>query len=259
MRQKIVAANWKMNKIVQESYDFTRNLAIKLLNIRETKIILCPPFVSLFYISELLKETTIGLGGQNMHFEKSGAFTGEISGDMLKSAQCQYVILGHSERRHVFNESDEMITKKINSALEVNLKPIVCVGETLEEREAKRTEDVLQRQYNAAFSGVVESDMSEFILAYEPVWAIGTGVNATPVQASDAHKLLRGFIKSQFGEKISERIQILYGGSVKPANARSLIEKSEIDGFLIGGASLVVDSFVEISNIVEEYIKEMRR
>lgn len=256
MRRKIVAANWKMNKDLQESYELTKDLIKKLLDINKTEIILFPPFTSLFHVSEVLKNTPIKLGAQNMYFEKSGAFTGEISGSMLKSVNCQYVILGHSERRHIFNESNEMIKKKVDAALEVDLKPVVCVGETLEERKSNKTTDIIREQYCSAFVDVAEVKANKVVIAYEPVWAIGTGVNATPEQASKAHGLIRGLVREQYSEKISESLPILYGGSVKPNNADDLIKTKDIDGFLVGGASLVVDSFYEIIKTVEDYLQK---
>lgn len=256
MKKYIIAANWKMNKDVQESIEFTSSLSKKLLKLRHTDVILCPPFTSLFYISEILQNTSIEIGGQNMHFEKSGAYTGEISGRMLISSGCKYVILGHSERRHIFNESDEMIQKKMTAALEVGLKPILCLGETLDERQTGKTDDVIKCQFEKAFS-VVPRDLVEMcIIAYEPVWAIGTGINATPEQASMAHGLIRQLLKKRYNERISEEFTILYGGSVKPSNAKDLIEAKDIDGFLVGGGSLIEKDFVDISEIVERYLLE---
>ncbi len=256
MKKYIVAANWKMNKDVRPSADFAVSLSKNLLKLKQTEVILCPPFTSLFHISEMLKVTSLKLGGQNMYFEKSGAFTGEISGSMLKSSGCQYVILGHSERRHVFNESDEMIQKKMTAALEIGLKPILCLGEKFEERQSGATHIVLERQFKSAFS-VVSSDRLEFcVIAYEPVWAIGTGVVATPEQASEAHQFIRELLKKQYGSEKAESMTILYGGSVKPSNAKTLIEAKDIDGFLVGGASLIEQDFIGISEIVERHIIE---
>jgi len=249
--RKIVAANWKMNKDIKESFEFTDTLVKNLLNIKQTEVILCPPYTSLFYISELLKTGPVALGAQNMHFEKSGAFTGEISGSMLKSSNCELVILGHSERRHVFNESDKTIKKKIDEALAIGLKPIICVGEKIEERKAEKTSQVIENQYNAAFAGLTEEQTSKCIIAYEPVWAIGTGLTATPEQASEAHSLIRNLVKQQYNENIANNMPILYGGSVKANNAEELINTKHIDGFLVGGASLKVESFTEIIQIVE--------
>jgi len=254
MSEKIVAANWKMNKDVQESADFAEELSKKILNIKKTGIILSPPYTSLFNMNEILKDTRIGLSGQNMHFEDSGAFTGEISAKMLKSVNCEYVILGHSERRHVFNEPDEMIKKKIDKAFASGLKPILCVGEKLEERKSGKTEDRLEIQYNAAFDNIPEEDFARCIIAYEPVWAIGTGETATPEQADKAHKLIREMTAEKYNEELASNLKILYGGSVKPHNAQELIETENIDGFLVGGASLQVQSFYEIIEIVENYL-----
>ena len=255
MSEKIVAANWKMNKDVHESADFAEELSKKILNIKRTGIILSPPYTSLFNMNEILKDTRIGLSGQNMHFEDSGAFTGEISAKMLKSVNCEYVILGHSERRHVFNEPDEMIKKKIDKAFASGLKPILCVGEKLEERKSGKTEDRLEIQYNAAFDNISEKDFARCIIAYEPVWAIGTGETATPEQADKAHKLIREMTAENYNQELAEDLKILYGGSVKPHNAQELIETENIDGFLVGGASLQVQSFYEIIEIVENYLK----
>jgi len=255
MSEKIVAANWKMNKDVHESADFAEELSKKILNIKRTGIILSPPYTSLFNMNEILKDTRIGLSGQNMHFEDSGAFTGEISAKMLKSVNCEYVILGHSERRHVFNEPDEMIKKKIDKAFASGLKPILCVGEKLEERKSGKTEARLEIQYNAAFDNISEKDFARCIIAYEPVWAIGTGETATPEQADKAHKLIREMTAENYNQELAEDLKILYGGSVKPHNAQELIETENIDGFLVGGASLQVQSFYEIIEIVENYLK----
>jgi triosephosphate isomerase len=254
MSEKIVAANWKMNKDVQESVDFAKELSKKILNIKKTGIILSPPYTSLFNMNEILEDTIVGLSGQNMHFEDSGAYTGEISAKMLNSVNCEYVILGHSERRHVFNESDEMIKKKVDKALASGLKPILCVGEKLEERKSGKTADRLKIQYQSAFDGISEEDFAKCIVAYEPVWAIGTGETATPEQADEAHKLIRELTEEKYNAELANELKILYGGSVKPHNAQELIETKNIDGFLVGGASLQVKSFYEIIEIVEKYL-----
>ncbi|MCD6204796.1 MAG: triose-phosphate isomerase [Candidatus Marinimicrobia bacterium] len=255
MKRYIAAANWKMNKDVPESREFVKELLKKLLNIKDAEVILCPPFTSLFSIGELLKKSKVRLGAQNMHFADSGAFTGEISAGMLKSVYCEYVILGHSERRHVFGETDEDIHKKLLKALEKELKPILCVGETLEERQSGRTIDVLKQQYRAAFDGLSDNDMRRCAIAYEPVWAIGTGVVATPEQASEAHREIRQLIARQFSGDLAQEMRILYGGSVKPENADELIATDEIDGFLVGGAGLKVDSFASIVQSVDNYLQ----
>ena len=255
MSEKIVASNWKMNKDVAESVDFAEKLSKKLLNIKKTGVILSPPYTSLFNMNEILEDTLVSLSGQNMHFEDAGAYTGEISAKMLNSVNCEYVILGHSERRHVFNETDEEIKKKVDKALASGLKPILCVGEKLEQRKSGDTEKLLKSQYNSAFDGVSEEDFAKCIVAYEPVWAIGTGETATPEQADEAHKLIRELTKDKYSAKMADDLKILYGGSVKPHNAQELIETENIDGFLVGGASLQVKSFYEIIEIVENYLK----
>ncbi|MBU1064311.1 triose-phosphate isomerase [bacterium] len=259
MKRFIAAANWKMNKNVQESIDFTNHLAKFVLNLKRTDVILCPPFTSLFNIGELLKKTKVYLGAQNMHFADSGAYTGEISADMLKSTFCEYVILGHSERRHVFNESDSLIHKKLLTALDKGLKPILCVGETLEERQSGRTVSVLKQQYSDAFTGLSEGEMENCIIAYEPVWAIGTGIVASSKQASEAHKEIRSMIASQFNLRLANELRILYGGSVKPENTDELIASADIDGFLIGGASLTVEPFVSIIQSIENYLEKQEK
>jgi len=255
MKQYIVAGNWKMHKDVQESNLFVLNILKNLLNQKRTQIILCPPFTALFNIHELLKNTPIGLGGQNMHSQSKGSFTGEISGEMLVSAGCQYVILGHSERRHIFGETDDFIRDKVKQALAVTLKPIICVGEKLDERQSGKTLEVVRRQCESALSVVNEYEIERCLIAYEPVWAIGTGVVATPAQASESHAMIRKLLITKYGPDKADAIPILYGGSVKSSNAASLIQAQDIDGFLIGGASLVEDEFVRIAEIVDENLK----
>jgi len=253
MKRYIVAGNWKMNKDIPESVAFTQDLLTNLSNLTQTLVILCPPFTSLSKVSETLNSTAVGLGAQNMHFQSAGAFTGEISAAMLKSANCQYVILGHSERRHVFNETDELIHQKLTTALANELIPILCIGETLAERQAGNTIEVLGKQYSAAFKDMPVVQFQKCIIAYEPVWAIGTGVNATPQQASEAHRAVRRLIADQYDQELAQRTKILYGGSVKPVNTQELIEAGDIDGFLIGGASLVAEQFIAIIRSVEKY------
>lgn len=259
MKRYIAAANWKMNKNVPESLEFTRQLTKYLLNIRRTDVILCPPFTSLFNIGEILNKTDIYLGAQNMHQADSGAFTGEISADMLKSAHCKYVILGHSERRHIFKETDAVIHEKLRKALEYGLKPILCLGETLEQREQNKTLEVLKKQYDSAFNNVPESALNNCVIAYEPVWAIGTGVVATPDQAAEAHREIRKLVATQYTDSAANNMRILYGGSVKPGNADELIATDDIDGFLIGGASLEVDSFGAIVQSVENFMEKQEK
>ncbi len=248
-----------MNKDIPESVAFTKDLLAKLSNLTQTLVILCPPFTSLIKVSEALNSTEVELGAQNMHFQSSGAFTGEISAAMLKSANCQYVILGHSERRHVFNESDELIHQKLNTALASGLTPILCIGETLAERQAGSTLEVLRKQYSAALKDISVTQFQNCIVAYEPVWAIGTGVNATPQQASEAHREVRRLIADQYDQELAQRTKILYGGSVKPGNAKELIEAGDIDGFLVGGASLIAEQFIAIVKSIEEYAERQEK
>jgi len=250
-RKKVIAGNWKMHKSPEESKEFVEGLLSKLLDKESVGVILCVPFTSLFHISELLKDEPVGFGAQNMHWEEQGAYTGEISPVMLNSTGCEYVTLGHSERRQYYNETDETVGKKVHSALEHNLKPIVCIGESLEQREADKVEEVLSRQLSGGLGDLSEDQMSEVIVAYEPVWAIGTGVNATPEQAVEAHKFIRTWLDENIASGVGQSTTVLYGGSMKPANAETLLTNDDIDGGLIGGASLKVDSFVELVSIAK--------
>jgi triosephosphate isomerase len=209
-------------------------------------VIVCPPYTSLLEAYSLLKDTKIKIGAQNMHFESSGAFTGEISASMLKSVGCEYVILGHSERRTIFGETDELINSKIKKANSSGLKPIFCVGELLEEREAGITEKVIEKQIRSGLKEISPEEMGNLIIAYEPVWAIGTGKTASPEQAEEVHKFIRGLINDKYGTSVSDKIVIQYGGSVNNKNARELLSQKDIDGALVGGASLKADAFIEI-------------
>lgn len=251
-RKKIIAGNWKMHKTAQESKEFVEELLSKLLEKKEVGVILCVPFTSLFHIGELLKDEPVGFGAQNMHWEEQGAYTGEISPLMLNAVGCEYVIIGHSERRQYYNETNETVGKKVQSALKHNLKPIVCIGESLEQREAGKVEEVLNNQLAGGIGDLSEEQMEEVIVAYEPVWAIGTGVNATPEQAVEAHQFIRTWLDDNIANGVGDSTAILYGGSMKPANADSLLENVDIDGGLIGGASLKVDSFVELVSIAKK-------
>ena len=247
MRKKVIAGNWKMNSDLAE----TQNLISKLSNgLSKEKtncdVIVCPPFTSLMEASSLLKNTSIKLGAQNLYYEDSGAYTGEVSASMLKSVGCEYVILGHSERRTIFNETDEVINKKIKKALESGLKPIFCLGETLEQREKNVTIDVIKKQLTVGLNDISEKNLSNIIIAYEPVWAIGTGRNATPEQAEDVHKFIRSWIKDKYSANAAENLIIQYGGSVKPDNAKELLSQKDIDGALVGGACLKAESFIAI-------------
>lgn len=248
-RKKIIAGNWKMHKTVQESEQFVDNLTSKSLNTDKVGIILCVPFTSLSQTGKLLADTPIGVGAQNMHWEEEGAFTGEISPGMLKGVDCEYVILGHSERRQYYAETDESVGKKVQSALAHDLKPIVCIGESLEQRKAGQVEEVLDRQLKGALGQIKSEDLDRITLAYEPVWAIGTGVNATPEQAVEAHQFIRQWLNNFYGDETGAGVSVLYGGSMKPANAESLLENEDIDGGLIGGASLKAEAFAELVSI----------
>lgn len=247
MRKKIVAGNWKMVNNLDESKELIGGILEKLKNEKvNCDVIVCPPYTSLSEAAGLLKGSIVKLGAQNMHFEDKGAFTGEISSGMLKSAGCEYVILGHSERRTIFNESDEIINKKVKKAFASGLKPIFCFGETLSERESGVTNDVVKRQVTEGLKDIPESDLVNLVIAYEPVWAIGTGKTATPEQAEEVHAFVRSLIKELYSETAAENMVILYGGSVKPENAAELLSQKNIDGALVGGACLKADSFAGI-------------
>jgi triosephosphate isomerase len=247
MRRKVIAGNWKMHKDLSESQNLISKLTIELSK-EDVKcdIIICPPFTSLSEAAALVKNTKVKLGAQNMHFEDKGAFTGEVSATMLKSVGCEYVILGHSERRAIFNESDEMINKKIKKALDSGLRPIFCIGETLQQRESGKMNDVIKRQVTEGLQHISKGEMEKVIIAYEPVWAIGTGVTAAPHQAQEVHVYVRQLTSDIFGEDTAENLIIQYGGSVKPGNAGELLSQSDIDGALVGGACLEADSFLKI-------------
>ena len=246
MRKKVIAGNWKMNKDLSESQDLVSKIINGLGNDSKCDVIVCPPFTSLNEVSSLIKNTPVKLGAQNIYFEDSGAFTGEISAPMLKSVGCEYVIIGHSERRTVFGEPDEVINKKIKKALEHNIKPIFCVGELLEQRENGTTMEVVKNQIIKGLKSVTPEEFSEIIIAYEPVWAIGTGKTATPEQAQEVHAAIRELIVENFSEDLADNLVIQYGGSVKPDNAGQLLSQADIDGALVGGACLNADSFLGI-------------
>lgn len=247
MRRKVIAGNWKMHKDLSESQNLISKLT-NALNKEETKcdVIICPPFTSLSEAAALVKNTKVKLGAQNMYFEDKGAFTGEISAAMLKSVGCEYVILGHSERRTIFGESDSTVNKKIKKALSSGLRPIFCIGESLVEREKGITNEVVKRQVTEGLQQVSKGEMEKIIIAYEPIWAIGTGVNATPQQAQKVHVFVRNLIGEIFGIDTAEKQIIQYGGSVKPDNAADLLSQTDIDGALVGGACLDADSFMSI-------------
>lgn len=245
-RRPMVAGNWKMNKTLGETAELLKALKPQLENIDSVDLVVCPPFIDLPLTKDILVGSNIKVGAQNMHWEASGAYTGEVSAPMLKDL-CDYVIIGHSERRAMFGETDETVNKKVMAALNAGLLPIVCVGETLEENEAGQTEAVVDRMVREGLKGLSQEQAGQIVIAYEPVWAIGTGKTATPDQANDVHKnVVRPILREIFGEELGNSIRILYGGSVKPGNAAELFGQSDIDGGLIGGASLKAADFAGI-------------
>lgn len=246
MRKPLVAGNWKMNKTVDKATLLVADMLPGLEAVKTVDRVICPPFTSLMVASGMLAGTEVGLGAQNMHWEESGAFTGDISPQMVKEF-CEFVIIGHSERRAYFNETDETVNKKVKAAFEAGLTPIVCVGESLEQYEAGKTEAIVTAQVKADFEGIDKRDAERLIVAYEPIWAIGTGKTATAEQANDIIKnAVRKNLTTQFDEQTAQMIRILYGGSVKAHNAKELFDMSDIDGGLIGGASLKPEDFVKI-------------
>jgi triosephosphate isomerase len=246
-RKLIIAGNWKMNKTVAEALALVGDLKLELANIREVDVVVCPPFTALESVSKaIIDDSNIRLGAQNMSENNFGAFTGEICAGMLKEFSVRYVILGHSERRQYQRESDALIAKKAAVAHSASLKPIVCVGETLAEREAGETEKVLGTQVRGSLAGLTKEQTAESIIAYEPVWAIGTGKTATPSQAQEVHAFIRDRLGAHFDKMIANNVRILYGGSVKPDNVDALMAEPDIDGLLVGGASLEVSSFKRI-------------
>ncbi len=245
-RKKLIAANWKMYKTPDQTSEFFRNFLPLVWEHTRDEIAICPPYIDIAAAIDAAKDSIVGIGAQNMFWEKEGAYTGEISTSMILAAGCKYVIIGHSERRQYFGETDDTVNKKLKVALDAGLIPIVCVGEVLEEREAGLTGDVLRRQCTNAFRGISGERAAKMVVAYEPVWAIGTGKTATPEMAADAHALIRAEAAKAFGDDYSKGLRILYGGSVKPENAKALMSQEEIDGALVGGASLDPKSFAAI-------------
>ena len=246
MRKKLIAANWKMHKTPEQAQAFVSAFLPLVAEHTRDEIVLCPPFVLIPQMGWALRGSHIYLGGQNMFWEKEGAYTGAISAQMLHAVGCSHVIIGHSERRQYFGETDDTVNRKLHAALVVGLKPIVCVGEALQEREAGVTEDILRRQCSIAFREISAGGASPIIAAYEPVWAIGTGKTATPEVAAEAHRVIRAQAAESFGDDVAAKMRILYGGSVKPDNATALMSQPEIDGALVGGASLDPKSFAAI-------------
>jgi len=248
MRKPFIVGNWKMNTDLQSACALARGVAEASEHIaaEAVSVAVCPPFVYLQPVAKALSASNVAVGSQNVYFEDNGAFTGEISCDMLKDIGCSYAIVGHSERRHIMGETDELINKKVVATINGGLLPILCVGELLEQREAGQTEAVVSSQIRKGLAGLNGEKVSAVTIAYEPVWAIGTGKTATSQQAQDVHHLIRSLLTELYDEKISEQIRIQYGGSVKPANAAELLAQEDIDGVLVGGASLKKDDFVAI-------------
>ncbi|MDO8535777.1 MAG: triose-phosphate isomerase [Candidatus Omnitrophota bacterium] len=246
LRKVIIAGNWKMNKNIGESIDLANSIKRSLYDIEDVEIVICPPFTSLSDVNEITMETNIKLGAQNCFWEKEGAFTGEISAPMLKNVGCEYCIIGHSERRQFFGETNETVNKKLKALLKENIKPIVCVGEKLEERKSGKTFDVIKDHVVNSLAGLSKEEMLRVVVAYEPVWAIGTGVNATKEQAQEVHKYIRTLLGQMHGDEVARSVRIQYGGSVKPENIKELISQEDVDGALVGGASLKADSFVQL-------------
>ena len=253
MRKKIVAANWKMNMTQTESERFIESFLRDIGEITDVEVVIIPPFTAIPKVTEALgRAQNIKVGAQNMFWEKSGAFTGEISAPLLRGLFVHYVVLGHSERRSLFGETDEIVNRKVRAALEGKLRPIVCVGETLEQRDKGNVEKILSIQLRGSLAGLAPQELQESVIAYEPVWAIGTGRNATPQQAQEAHAFVRHTLREIADDTTAERVRIQYGGSVKPENARELMRQPDIDGALVGGASLDPRSFSQIVQAARE-------
>ena len=247
MKRMLMAGNWKMHMLTSEASRLAADLKTLVADVESpVEVLLCPPFTSLVEVAASIKGTRIKLGAQNMHWEEKGAFTGEISAAMLKDVGCEYVIIGHSERRQLFGETDKSVNKKTSAALAAGLKPVVCVGETEQQRDDDETEAVVSRQVREGLTGLASDKMADVAIAYEPVWAIGTGKTATPEQAQQVHALIREIVSECFDESIASSMPILYGGSVKPSNANELMAQADINGALVGGASLDANSFGKI-------------
>ena len=246
MRRPIIAGNWKMYKVPSEAVELVLQLKEALESVRDRDIVVIPPFISLYPCHQILKDTNIAIGAQNIYWEDEGAFTGEISPLMLKDCGCRFCVIGHSERRTYFHETDETVNKKIKAALKQGLIPICCIGETLTQREAGETFKVVGTQVKAGFDALTREDMAQLIIAYEPIWAIGTGRTATPEQANEVHAFIRKALAGLYDQKLAEQVRIQYGGSVKPENCDALMAQPDIDGALVGGASLKAASFARI-------------
>lgn len=253
MSKKIVAANWKMNMMQAESARFVESLLLEIGDVADVEVVIVPPFTAIAKVMEALGNAqNIKVGAQNMHWERSGAFTGEISPALLRDLFVHYVVLGHSERRRLFGETDEIVNRKVLAAHEASLRPIVCVGETLKQRDRGNVDKILSIQLRGSLAGLGPKELQETVVAYEPVWAIGTGRNATPEQAQEAHAFIRRTLRDMADDTTAERVRIQYGGSVKPENARELMSQPDIDGALVGGASLDPRSFAQIVNAARD-------
>jgi triosephosphate isomerase len=255
MRKPLIAGNWKMNKTIDEAVSLVNTIKSGVHHVNGVDIVVCPPFTALSAVNEALDRSNVGLGAQNMYSETDGAFTGEVSPLMIKDIGCRYVILGHSERRSIFKETDAVINAKVKTALQYNLIPIVCVGETLEEREKGAAKDVVRKQMQESLKGLSKDDMQNVVIAYEPVWAIGTGKTATPAQAEEVHRFIRQLLNQSFDATVSESVRILYGGSMKPENVAELMKQENIDGGLIGGAALKGESFIQLVTLTKEVLE----
>ena len=246
MRKPVIAGNWKMNKTVAEAVALASEIKERVAGVENVRIIVCPVFTAVKSVADVLKGSNVKVGAQNMYWEASGAYTGEVSGEMLLEAGAEYVILGHSERRQYFGETNETVNRKLKKALSIGLKPIVCIGETLAERESDKTEAVIESQVRAGLAGLTADEMKGVIIAYEPVWAIGTGKTATADQAEAVHSFVRNLLTQLWDKETAEAVIIQYGGSMKPENVSSLLAQPDIDGGLIGGAALKADSFEKL-------------
>jgi triosephosphate isomerase len=246
MRRPIIAGNWKMNMTIDQSLDLAAKLKPEVAEVNGTDIILCPPFTALFTLSKVLRGTNISLGAQDVYWEEKGAYTGEVAPGMLSDVGCQYVIIGHSERRHLFAETNQSVNKKVKSALKSNLTPIICVGERLDERERGVTQGVVEEHVRRGLEGLSREEALRVVIAYEPVWAIGTGKTATPLQAQEVHSFIRGLLGKLYDKVVSSQVRIQYGGSVKPETIADLMKEEDVDGALVGGASLDAKSFAQI-------------
>jgi len=252
MKRYLIAGNWKMNKTIGEAIELAQKLVESLKDVNDRDILICPPFTALYSVYQVIKGTNIKLGAQDVFYENSGAFTGEISPIMLKDVGCEYVIIGHSERRHIIGETDELINKKIKAAINNGLKTILCVGELLEEREAGKTLEVVKTQIEKGLNGVSKEEMKNVVIAYEPVWAIGTGKTAKPEDAQEVHAYIRELLSKLYSKEIADETIIQYGGSVKASNIDSLMAMPDIDGALVGGASLVAEEFTRIVKFIKQ-------